>query len=695
VTPLEKVTELLDGLKEEVETDGKKEAEAYNEFSCFCKSKTDGLSDSIVKGKDNINSLSAEIGEKTAQKTNTEEALVIAKKRKEEIEKAIADKEAECASGLAAYKASDADLTKAISSLEGAIDSLENAKPTPAGAAAAGFIAIKKTVKDSLMLADALKLVEDGPKWAQARAFIQIQESSGVDPSDPEYKYHSQGIIKVLQDLLKSFTDKKNEADLAEKERSEACVKSLEEYNLELELLKMGILHFEKMIGELAEGIASARNSLVEADAVLKDDQLYLKDLTAMCEERAKDYDQRAYTRNTEIATLTKALEVLGTTPEQAKRAAFLLQAKRNRTSDEQAPISFLQTVSEHRQHEEQKSQGDEQAGRRGRALKMLREAGGKLHSTALLAVASKAEAGPFEKVKVMIEKLIERLVQEATEEATKKGYCDTYLARAEKDRTFRYQEVMTLNADLEALEVKRDFLTAEIDDLAAAIESLTEDLAKATDIRKEDKDNNMATIKKDKEGQVVIKEAIMILETFYKEAAKVESGFGNEGKFAEGFIQTKKYSPTEDDTSGPGFEGQYAGKQDAMKGIVGLLQVMLSDFEREDKQTFEAEKEAQAAFVRYDRSAKADIAAKTTKKELDQEDLTTTKATIESKMEEMKKNMDLVDQAVAELEALKPMCIDSGMSYETRVEKREEEIEHLKTALCILDEAKVEAECQ
>jgi hypothetical protein len=234
VTPLEKVLELLDGLKKEVEAEGVTEASNYNKFSCWCKSETTARSDSIVKGKDNINSLSADIAADTAQKTTTEDALAMAKKRKEELIQEIADKEAECAAGLAAYKAADADITKAISSLEGAIETLEAAKPVAAAAGAAAgaaMLSVKQTVKDSLMLADALKIVEDGPKWAQAKSFIQ--ESAGVDPSDPDYKYHSHGIIKVLQDLLKDFTAKKNEADLAEKERVQTCNDTLDKYNLE------------------------------------------------------------------------------------------------------------------------------------------------------------------------------------------------------------------------------------------------------------------------------------------------------------------------------------------------------------------------------------------------------------------------------------------------------------------------------
>ena len=42
--------------------------------------------------------------------------------------------------------------------------------------------------------------------------------------------------------------------------------------------------------------------------------------------------------------------------------------------------------------------------------------------------------------------------------------------------------------------------------------------------------------------------------------------------------------------------------------------------------------------------------------------------------------------KAMQELEELKPACVDTGMSYEERVARREEEIEALKEALCILD---------
>ena len=47
----------------------------------------------------------------------------------------------------------------------------------------------------------------------------------------------------------------------------------------------------------------------------------------------------------------------------------------------------------------------------------------------------------------------------------------------------------------------------------------------------------------------------------------------------------------------------------------------------------------------------------------------------------------DLLDKSLETLEKLRPACVDTGMSYEERVARREAEIEALKNALCVLDE--------
>jgi len=316
------------------------------------------------------------------------------------------------------------------------------------------------------------------------------------------------------------------------------------------------------------------------------------------------------------------------------------------------------------------------------KALILLRAEGGRLMSATLASLAARAAEDPFIKVKTLIQKLIERLLNESTEEATKKGFCDTELGKAKTDRSFRWEEVQKLNSELRMLEAKQLALEMEIEDLTKSLKELKEALEEATVARKKDKAQNLKDIKTANEGLQAITEAIMILKAFYKSAAKAA-------------LVQQHASPVDEDNPGAGFDGAYRGSQKESTGIIGLLEVIKSDYERTGRVTMEEEAEAHATFIQFDRASKADISGKSTKLELDNEDLKTTKSSIKMKMEEMQENMDLVDQSLKAIEVLKPMCIDTGMSYAERVQKREEEMKALKKALCILDPGGVEEECE
>jgi len=282
-----------------------------------------------------------------------------------------------------------------------------------------------------------------------------------------------------------------------------------------------------------------------------------------------------------------------------------------------------------------------------------------------------KLTADPFAKVKGLIQALLERLLQESINEASKEGFCNEELGKANKDRDFRWKDVLKLNTEIKGLELKKDELEAEIEELIPAIDQLKEDLKKAKEIREKEHEINMDDIKTGKEGLEAITQAIVIIKTFYKQAAK-----------AAALVQA---SPVDEDTSGPGFEGSYQGKQTASNGIIGMLEVIKTDFQRTIKATSTSEKTAQSEFVEFDRVSKTDISAKSQKKELDEQDLESTIASLDEGMSSLKTEMDLLDTALQRLVEIKPMCTDFGMSYEDRVEKREQEIDALKRAICAL----------
>ena len=59
--------------------------------------------------------------------------------------------------------------------------------------------------------------------------------------------------------------------------------------------------------------------------------------------------------------------------------------------------------------------------------------------------------------------------------------------------------------------------------------------------------------------------------------------------------------------------------------------------------------------------------------------------------MDDLDKHQKMLDDVLKELEDLKPACVDTGMSYADRVQKRKDEIDALKKSLCELDPEKVE----
>jgi len=690
VTPVEKVMKLLKDLKDEVEADGSTEAKSYASFACFCEDTTHSKSLSIKTGQDTIDVESATIAEKTATKETKLTDLDRRQLNQEEMTKELSDAKTLMDKEKAAYTVTDADLSKAISSLENALKALNDSKPT-------AFLALRKSVEKSLVLADALHLMQT-PRRKALGTLLQQK----VDPDSPEYKFHSQGIIDTLDQLLTEFRAEKLDADAEwakAKLAHEATISSLDtnlgENRDAIVLLKSDI---DVLIGD----VASSRENLVYAEAELKDDQTYLKDLTELCEARAKDWDQRSKQRAQEFQALTEALAILrdGVKMQdvEVNKRALLLSDRHSRivtpAAERASALSFLEVRRHGRAAEstgQRRESGSISVGennqeqavkqRLGRAAVFLEDEGRRLKSVALSAVASRAGSDPFAKVKVLIQKLLERLLAESTAEATKKSFCDEELGKANQDRDYRLADAQDLNAELAVLEAKEDHLVAEIDALDTSISELKESLANADHTRKTDKAANLQTLSTAREGLRAIKEAIGVLKAFYKQAAKAKVGL----------LQA---SPVEVDTQGPGFEGAYTGKQEASSGIIGLLEVIKSDFERTISTTTASEKQAASEFVEFDRASKADIKAKETKKELDEEDLETSRTTIAQKTSDLKAAMDLLDGALQVLETLKPTCVDLTMPYETRVQKREEELAALKRALCILDTNDVEEKC-
>merc|ERR1719420_1473149 len=309
----------------------------------------------------------------------------------------------------------------------------------------------------------------------------------------------------------------------------------------------------------------------------------------------------------------------------------------------------------------------------RDRVIALLKSKSDQLDSPVLAALATKAAADPFVKIKKLIQELIERLLQEAADEANHKGWCDKEFGKAKESRAMKAEAVKGLNENLAKSEALRDKLTEEIAVLTKEIDELESALAKTTKERNDESAENAATVSEAQEGQAAVEQAIGVLEKFYKTAAK-----------AEVFVQVS--SRQVPDMPDAGFQGAYKGGQSASGGILGMLDVIKSDFVRTIKETEKAEKAAAKEFMEFETETKMSLGKKTVTKDAKDGELTEVNASIDEDSTSLTAEQTLLDKSLQEIIELQPACVETGMSYEDRVAKREQEIESLKEALCALD---------
>ncbi|CAK0846081.1 unnamed protein product [Prorocentrum cordatum] len=294
-TPMEKVITLIEEMKTEVETEGATEAKAYDKFACFCRDTTASKADAVTGGRATIDDLSTSIAEDTAQLRVSTTDLTDRKVLQESLTKQGAAKKLECEKEEVDYKSEAAKMSKAITSIQNAVNALESSKPAPSA-----LLELRQAARESPGLAAAVSLMEQ-----------RATSLRRVDPLSPEYKFFSQPIIDTLTKLLGEFGGKKTELDDEWSKTKSICDTTLLDFGTQMDNNGNSMLDLTAAVETLKGTIAAAREQLVLAEATLKDDKLYLKDLTEQCERRASDWDQRSATRGEELAALAQVLEIL------------------------------------------------------------------------------------------------------------------------------------------------------------------------------------------------------------------------------------------------------------------------------------------------------------------------------------------------------------------------------------------------
>lgn len=587
--------------------------------------------------------------------------------------KNVKEAKADRKSTLAKYTAEEADLQSALDSLASAIKQLKaSEKPS--------LVQVQSLVRN-LRRASDMAIALGMPSSVKTRKAISFLQQAPDVPME-DYKFHSKEIIAMLEKLEVDFRNTKTDVDAVEV-KSVADFDSLiqkeaditTDLNVQLEKAKKTKSQKEKQTAEDTEDLATTSQ-------ILADDQQYLAELTQMCDDKAKTYKQRTSARADELAALTAAIDIVKTTVSEKTDSSTLRLVQQGTRVRMVKAVAASQEALEALEAEAEEVEGVPSLlqvggagdGARDAVIASLLKSGQKLHSSLLTSLASRIGADPFAKIKGLIQELIDRLLKEANNEANQKAFCDKSIKDAEQKRDYAASESKALNGEMAELEARRDTLADEMSVLTKELEELNERQAEAEKERAAEHAENGATVAEAEAGLGAVKQAIDILDKFYKTNAKNTVDLGLvQGPF--------------EDAPDAGFDNgeAYKGAGGESGGIIGMLEVIQSDFERTIAETKKAEEQAAADHLAFMTETGKSLAKKEMANKLKRGQFEDTRESLSAATAGLQSQMATLSEAIGELLDLQPVCIDTGMSYDERVARREDEIESLKKALCIL----------
>merc|ERR1719420_172227 len=522
-----------------------------------------------------------------------------------------------------------ADFLSVQAEYAAAIDAVERALQVLKTSPGQSFAQVRASLLQLSVSAQSRRLIDAFLKKAQRDpAEVLLEEGSVQTPKT--YESSSGGIIDMVKDLGAKFKEEKYaiETEFAKKEHASMMVVQDLTDNLERANKEFSMKSSTKSQREKDK--AEAEGDLADTTASLGEDNTYLADLTKECATRAEEFENNQVIRAGEIEALMKAIEIMS--------GAAVGGGTAHLPSLVQEANSFAQLRSSAfspMQH---------------RVASFLQRRAKQTNSRILSLIAVRVSEDPFKKIKKMIQDMVDKLMEEANEEAEHKGFCDTEMGTNKNTRDEKSEAVDKLTAEIEGLTADIAKLGEDAAALGDAIAAIDGAVATATAERNEENLKNTQTIADAKVASEATARALQVLKDFYSKA-----------------------------------DGPVQGGSST--GVLGMLEVIQSDFVRLETETTSAEDKAAKAFTQFSRDSSKDKAVKSA----EQKNKLSTKVEKESDLEAAKKdlagNQEELDAALAYFEKLKPSCVEAGESYEERVARRKEEIESLTDALKILEE--------
>jgi len=549
-----------------------------------------------------------------------------------------------------------------------------------------------ENLEDTISATDeALVVLEEGEKAAGALSLLQAADKATpedllkLDPSKGNpfkpkakaFSAHAGGVIETFKKLEEDWGVDKLSEEEQEMNAINAYKLAKQARDSAIGATKRSKAQKESIKSDKESAKAQAEGEKAEQERELSSDTASLESTDQECKTKNEEWAERSKVRSGELEAIAMAKKILSKvtgvrnpdTHEIPTKSLIVAAARTERdTANFQAAVSFLQVRDP-----------------KAKAVNLLRKTATALHNKALERLAEEIGSydGPFDKIKAMIQKMIFHLMGEQKDEDEHKLWCDMEFEKSTESKEDKSDKVSLYNSKIAEMDATIKLLAKKIVENNEKVKQITEYMNEETALRDENHVEIESTIKDAQDAQAALTDAVQVLRNFYKESGEIM-------KEPWEFIQTSRRGVELPDSPAT-WDSSYTGVTDPKSGADGVLTLLDETMDKFSRMEADAKVQDETDQKEYlaDMAAKkieidetkTDTQMKTTKRNSMQESMEGAAATLKHTSSEL----DAVEQYLKDLE---PACGTGDSSYDDRKTARAEEIQALRRAQTILEEA-------
>jgi len=667
--PIAGVISLLQKLGIQSKEEGEAEAASFQKFTYWCKTSEKTLTKAIKTEKKDISSLTDKIDGLTSDIASLGEDIKTLSANIKEMETASTKAKDVRDDEKTLYDNEQSNFEATITAVGEAIDILKDSKSS--------------------------FLQTDSKAQHTINKVMVLAEAMGK-PAAKSYTFKSGAIIETFKSMKAQFEADKLDSTSAETNKLNAYNLAKQARDTALSTAKDSKKEKEDIKGDKESEKATSESTKSETEKALSGDTATLEQTDKECKTVTGEWEQRSAIRANEIKAIEMAVKILAKVggvrnPDEheipAKGALLTVIAKvQQDSSDYDAEMKPLVNGVSFLQLEDPKT----------KAINLLKKAASSkyaAHSKHLMKLADAIASfeGPFDKIKAMIQKMIFQLMGEQKDEDDHKNWCDGELEKSEESKDDKDEKVSMFTKKIAELDAAIKKLTKAITENNAKAADMTSYMEQETELRNENHEECMATIKDSQDAQAAVTQATQVLKDFYKESGMIAKEPWEFVQVSSRRVQIKSHRGVDLPASPDTWDSSYTGAADPENGSDGVLAILdgvmekFSTMEADAKVTDETdqqnyEKDMQAKKIELAETA-TDTQMKTNKKNSLQEKL-------EGDQSQLKHVSGEFDAVVQYLKDLQPACGEGDSSYEDRKKARADEITALRKAQTILEDA-------